>query len=1093
MFPFWPIAIAPVLEAGHVRRLVEIGALRGENTQQIIDRLGPETELHVIDPVPDFDPQEHIDRFAGQYVFHQDLSVNVLGGLPPMDAALIDGDHNWYTVYNELRLLREVARSNEAPLPLMVLHDVLWPYGRRDLYYDPENIPVEFRHPWANRGIRLGQSELAKGKGGLNPTMCNATHEGGPRNGVMTALEDWMAEHDRPLRMVLLPVYFGLAIVVEEERLERQPALAEALDHLETAEGRQELLLMTEEMRLRAMVFQHNAYYPGLERDRHLTERYLDTFKGALLNQHHLENESRLAHLVGRMRDGRKPEARILRDPVRHDQENWRRLVRERTGVAGPGETTGPSFLPYTDMGRRRLDHLERCLDRVRQAQVVGDLLECGTGRGGGALFMRGWLDAHQLPGRVWVADRFRSSPEPDKAPSLGPRGVAAFEADLNLVRDGFDRFGLLDDRVRFLIGDPAAAMSDAPAERFALIRLGRGLGSSAGDVLAQAYDRLSPGGFVILEDTPGSDAHRAVEDFRRDRGIASQLQRFDDSTVFWRKVRGEGVTVGDGLEPASAVPRAPLAPPAPPEPVDLSIVVVFYDMCREAERTLRSLSRSYQEGIDDISYEVLVLDNGSSSAQQLTEEFVSSFGPEFRLVDVGPEPHPSPVMALNVGIRAGRGDNFALMIDGAHVLTPGVVRFGLAGLATYAPAIVATQQWYVGPGQQGDAMDDGYDQAYEDQLFESIDWPRAGYRLFEISHFIGDRDWLDGLWESNCIFVSRRQLEQVGGFDETFAVPGGGYANLELYERLGSSPEVTVTTILGEGSFHQVHGGDTTNQIDPAARRAKVYGYSQQYATERGRPFRGPGKPIHYVGTITSPAARRTRARRMSAETFGVGAAAGEIDGPPVAPTPMADELITTYTEAVYRTLPWKSTTWLGHQIDTPPTDLQAYQELISSVRPDFVVETGTGSGGRTLYLASMCDLIGHGQVVSVDSETGDERPEHDRITYLSGPAHLPETAVQVHDIVGSGRALVLLGSRTDRHRTSEEFNRYSPLVPVGSYVVVADTIVNGHPVWPGFGPGPAEAVKQILARNGSFAIDPDMVKYGLTFNPMGYLRRTS
>ena len=85
-------------------------------------------------------------------------------------------------------------------------------------------------------------------------------------------------------------------------------------------------------------------------------------------------------------------------------------------------------------------------------------------------------------------------------------------------------------------------------------------------------------------------------------------------------------------------------------------------------------------------------------------------------------------------------------MIDGAHVLTPGVLHFGMAGLATYAPAIVATQQWYVGPGQQGDAMDGGYDQELEDRLFDAIGWPTDGYRLFEIGHFIGDRDWFDGM-----------------------------------------------------------------------------------------------------------------------------------------------------------------------------------------------------------------------------------------------------------------------------------------------------------------------------------------------------------
>ena len=79
MFPLWEVAVAPVLEAAGARKIVEIGALRGENTRQIIDRLGPETVLRVVDPLPDFDPAEHEAEFAGQYVFHRDLSLNVLG------------------------------------------------------------------------------------------------------------------------------------------------------------------------------------------------------------------------------------------------------------------------------------------------------------------------------------------------------------------------------------------------------------------------------------------------------------------------------------------------------------------------------------------------------------------------------------------------------------------------------------------------------------------------------------------------------------------------------------------------------------------------------------------------------------------------------------------------------------------------------------------------------------------------------------------------------------------------------------------------------------------------------------------------------
>jgi len=197
MFPFWETAIAPVLAAARARRLVEIGALRGEHTKLIIDHLGPETELHVIDPVPAFDPAEHEARFPGQYVFHRDLSLNVLGDLPPMDAALVDGDHNWYTVVNELRLLRKVARDQGAPLPVLLLHDVGWPYGRRDLYYDPDTDPAEHRLP-RRQAVKLpGRSDLIY-CGGLSPTKSNSEHEGGPRNGVMTGLDDCLAVHDAP-------------------------------------------------------------------------------------------------------------------------------------------------------------------------------------------------------------------------------------------------------------------------------------------------------------------------------------------------------------------------------------------------------------------------------------------------------------------------------------------------------------------------------------------------------------------------------------------------------------------------------------------------------------------------------------------------------------------------------------------------------------------------------------------------------------------------------------------------------------------------------------------------------------------------------
>jgi len=250
MFPFWKCVLKPLIEAADARRLLEIGALRGETTQLLLDALGPDAQLHVIDPRPQFDPEDHGRRFGGRYVFHRDLSHRVLPDLEPMDVALIDGDHNWYTVHGELEMLRASARAQNEPLPLLILHDVGWPYGRRDLYYGPEGIPPEFRHPHAQRGMRPGHRELVP-TGGVNPLLDNATVEGGPRNGVKTALEDFLAAHDRPTRRLILPVYFGLAIVADEDRLARSPKLSDALDRLESAETRMELLELAESLRLR--------------------------------------------------------------------------------------------------------------------------------------------------------------------------------------------------------------------------------------------------------------------------------------------------------------------------------------------------------------------------------------------------------------------------------------------------------------------------------------------------------------------------------------------------------------------------------------------------------------------------------------------------------------------------------------------------------------------------------------------------------------------------------------------------------------------------------------------------------------------------
>ncbi|MCU1354165.1 MAG: hypothetical protein JWM05_3374 [Acidimicrobiales bacterium] len=1088
MFPFWKTVIAPVIRAAGARRIVEIGALRGEMTTLMLDDLGPDVELHVIDPVPAFDPAEHEQRFPGRYVFHKGLSLEVLDKVGGFDVALLDGDHNWYTVYNELRLLAQVARAEGKPLPVMVLHDVLWPYGRRDLYYGPDTIPAEFRQPYRMKGIRPGRKQLLPG-GGLNEKHYNAELEGGPRNGVMTGLEDFMAEHDHELRVVVLPIYFGLAIVVEKDRLAKTPELNSFLDQLESLEGKHELLELSEDIRLEQAVFDHNAF---ALKDRQIAaarNQYLDLLKGALLDEHYLENEMRIKTLLDAVKAGRQVGVRPLRDPVRHLRALAQRIeLARRTGHAADDRGI-TSFFPHTTMGRPRLDHLQAALDTVREDGIAGDLAECGVGRGGGAIFLRGYLSVHDMADRqVWVVDEFRAAPDTATPEPAGIEVVDALLADVNQVRDNFAHFGLLDDRVRFLQGRIADSLVDAPIEQLAVLRIGPGLGAAAGDVLDRLYDRLADGGFLIVDDYSDPACQAAVDAFRARRGITTPVDRVDWSAGSWRRDGADSV-VAVVAEP-SVLHRVPLVPPAT-KPVDLSVVVVFYNMKREAPRTLQSLSRGYQRGIEDVTYEVIAIDNGSDPDQKLTEAQVTAYGPEFRFLDLGAEATPSPTDALNRGLKLTNGKAIALMIDGAHVLTPGVLKFGLAGLSTYAPAVVATQQWYVGPGQQGDVMNSGYDQALEDELFQKISWPGDGYRLFEIGHFMFDRDWFDGMQESNCIFAPRSLLEQVGGFDDSFSMPGAGYANLDLWERLASGPEVTMASILGEGSFHQFHGGTTTNLSDDQQRRQRVFSYGSHYDETRGRLLHAPGKPIHYVGGLPVMAARRTRARRMSTEMFAPTPANLGPDARPTEPIPIPDELKWGFIEAFWHNLAWKQTTWLGHRVAKSPTDLFAYQELIHSIRPDWIIETGSGNGGRALFLASICDLVGHGQVVSV-SRKPPEDVTHPRITLVAGTAQSGRTVGKVRQIVGeSPKALVILGSRGRWQRMMAEFEAYAPMVPVGSYVVMEETVVNGHPVWPGFGAGPFEAVSHTLLTHGEFVADRSLEKFGLTLNPGGYLKR--
>jgi cephalosporin hydroxylase len=187
-----------------------------------------------------------------------------------------------------------------------------------------------------------------------------------------------------------------------------------------------------------------------------------------------------------------------------------------------------------------------------------------------------------------------------------------------------------------------------------------------------------------------------------------------------------------------------------------------------------------------------------------------------------------------------------------------------------------------------------------------------------------------------------------------------------------------------------------------------------------------------------------------------------------------------------------WKQTFWLGRTVRKCPLDLWTYQEILTETKPDLIVETGTYMGGSALFLASVCDLLGHGKVVTVDISAPAGRPRHRRITYLHGSSVDAGVVARVRRRTRRAkRVMVVLDSDHARDHVLQELELYGPLVTPGCYLVVEDTNVNGHPVSPDFGPGPMEAVHAFLENRDDFEVDRSREKLLLTFNPSGYLRR--
>lgn len=308
--------------------------------------------------------------------------------------------------------------------------------------------------------------------------------------------------------------------------------------------------------------------------------------------------------------------------------------------------------------------------------------------------------------------------------------------------------------------------------------------------------------------------------------------------------------------------PPFPDDPPATSRPTQvthadkplISVVVIVYKMRRQAMNTLYSLSTAFQQGVAEQDYEIIVVENASD--QLLVPEEVGSLGGNLRY-HRRDEPTRSPVGAINFGVDDARADHVCLMIDGARLVTPRLIRNLLDILALTPTPLIAAPGYHLGQHDQKHSQSTGYDENVEMALLKSIDWQHNGYALFDIACVSGANTHgvFHPLMECNCLTFAKADFIATGGAHPGFQTPGGGSVNLDIYRNLALLPHSRLFVLPGEGSFHQYHGGITTSES--ADLEQVLASHREELVRIRGVPYSAVQREPTLYGAVAGPALR--------------------------------------------------------------------------------------------------------------------------------------------------------------------------------------------------------------------------------------------
>lgn len=286
-----------------------------------------------------------------------------------------------------------------------------------------------------------------------------------------------------------------------------------------------------------------------------LTNKYIELLKKSLLNELYIENEARIVLTLTHLMNKKEITFRELYNISKHDDiMNTLQIAKGKGStillpmnnadgtVTRTDNLRNLTELSHTMIGKMRLNNIQYCMETVLDEDIPGDFIETGIWRGGATIFMRGILAAYGITDRVvWAADSFEGVPAPthpeDAGFDISARVLPILAVSLKEVSNLFERYGLLDDKVKFIQGWFKDTLSIAPIDKLAVLRLDGDLYESTMDALNPLYSKVTTGGFIIVDDYFSCPpCKRAIDDFRAINKIQDELVTIDRQSVFWRK-----------------------------------------------------------------------------------------------------------------------------------------------------------------------------------------------------------------------------------------------------------------------------------------------------------------------------------------------------------------------------------------------------------------------------------------------------------------------------------------------------------------------------------------------------------------------------